>query len=71
MSKKLYQVKVAKQSGDDPEVFFIETETIDLAMDRSLDAYGGEAGAPLPGFKDDDPTVVVVSAKSVNGKILR
>lgn len=70
MTKKLYQVKVAKRSGDDPEVFFIETDTIDLAMDRSMDAYSGDAGTQLPGM-EDEPLIVVVSAKEVSGRIIR
>lgn len=66
---KLYQVKVVNHMGEKAEVFYIEAEDIDVAMDRSLSEYA-DGGGQLPGL-ESVATAVVASAKEVNGRILR
>lgn len=61
--KKLYQVRVENPAGEQTATYFVETETIEQAMDRACDAASDD-------WVQDDPRAVVVSAKEVNGKLL-
>ena len=62
--KKLYQVRVENPAGEQATTYFVETDTIEQAMDRACDAASSD-------WVQDEPRAVVVAAKEVNGKLLQ